>query len=287
MDLFYDSLPFAARRRAHFHHFMAEVHVELNRVRSEQRPAEIVAQRFARRVRVLCLDELQVSDIGDAMLLHGLFAGLIDAGVTLVITSNRPPDELYKDGLQRVRFLPAIALLQQQLEVHELGGANDYRLRQLQSAPVYFVGAPAATEPELTRVFDRLAGDNRDEEPVLTLMGRRVNARRRAKDVVWFDFQTLCQGARSQNDYVELAVAFTTVVLSDVPVIDTGLDDAGRRFIALVDEFYDQGVKLVLSAAATPAELYQGERLRFEFQRTASRLVEMQSTAYLARPHGR
>lgn len=287
MDLFFASLPFAAKRRAHFHHFMAGVHAELHRVRSEQNPLQSVARRLARRMRVLCLDELQVSDIGDAMLLHGLFSGLLEAGVVLVITSNRPPADLYKDGLQRARFLPAIALLQSQLEVHQLLGESDYRLRQLQSAPVYFLGTASQCDAALGEVYERLAGKGRAADPALNLMGRRVVARRRGADVVWFDFQILCQGARSQEDYVQLAADYHTVILSGVPVLDTDQDDAARRFIALVDEFYDQGVKLILSAAAAPTDLYRGERLRFEFQRTASRLIEMQSTEYLARAHGR
>ena len=287
VDLFFDCLPFADKRRAHFHHFMADVHTELHRLRAEQNPLQSVARRLARRMRVLCLDELQVSDIGDAMLLHGLFSALLDAGVMLVITSNRPPSDLYKDGLQRARFLPAIALLQSELEVFQLLGDSDYRLRQLQSAPVYFLGAPGDCDDSLAGVFERMAGKGRAEDPLLILKGRRVMARRRAADVVWFDFQTLCQGARSQEDYVQLAAGYHTVLLSGIPVLDSDQDDAVRRLIALVDEFYDQGVKLIACAAAAPADLYHGERLRFEFERTASRLVEMQSVEYLARPHGR
>ena len=234
---------------------------------------------------MLCLDELYVSDIADAMILGGLFDNLLRRGVTLVFTSNVPPAGLYRDGLQRGRFLPAIALLESALEVLPMDGGVDYRLRQLRQARIYLDCADAATPGHLETLYRQLAGEHGDPDSELAIMGRRIRARRRSSDVVWFDFATLCAGARSQNDYIEIARDFHTVFLSDVPAMGPTDEDATRRFIALVDEFYDQGVKLVLSAAAAPATLYSGERLRFEFQRTQSRLIEMQSEEYLARAH--
>ena len=237
------------------------------------------------RARVLCLDELYVSDIADAMILGALFEELLRQGVTLVFTSNLPPSQLYRDGLQRARFLPAIALLEGALDVLPLDGGIDYRLRQLRQARIYLDSTAADTTARLETLFRQLAGEHGDPGAELQVQGRRLRARRRSSDVVWFDFATLCTGARSQVDYIEIARDFHTVFVSDVPRLGEADDNAARRFIALVDEFYDQGVKLVLSAAAEPALLYGGERLRFEFQRTQSRLVEMQSEEYLARAH--
>jgi cell division protein ZapE len=286
MDLFYASLPLRARRRGHFHHFMRDVHAQLRQLGAQRDPLDLVARSMARKARVLCLDELFVSDIADAMLLAGLFEALLRYGVLLVMTSNVPPDELYRDGLQRSRFLPAIALLERELEVIAMDGGVDYRLRHLQRQPIYLDShAPDATS-QLQRLFEQLAPEQADGSTHLTICGRTLRARRRCGDVVWFDFSTLCEGPRSQEDYVEIAQEFRTVLLSDVPVFTTPQqDNAARRFIALLDEFYDQGVKLLLSAAAAPDALYRGERLQLEFRRTASRLVEMQTQEYLARPH--
>jgi cell division protein ZapE len=285
LDLFHDSIAFTGRRRSHFHHFMREVHAELTRIRDRRDPLAIVATRMARRARVLCLDELYVNDIADAMILGALFEQLLRQGVTLVFTSNVPPAELYREGLQRARFLPAIALLESALEVLPLDGGVDYRLRQLRQVRIYLDSGAAGTAAQLQALYRQLAGDHGDADAELVILGRRLRARRRSSDVVWFDFATLCAGARSQNDYIELARDFHTLFVSDVPLLGAADDDAARRFIALVDELYDQGVKLVLSAAAEPARLYGGERLRFEFQRTQSRLIEMQSEEYLARAH--
>ncbi|MCC7463066.1 MAG: AFG1 family ATPase [Gammaproteobacteria bacterium] len=285
MDLFHDSIAFSSRRRSHFHHFMREVHGELTRIRDHSDPLAVVAARMARRARVLCLDELYVSDIADAMILGGLFEQLLHQGVTLVLTSNVPPAQLYRDGLQRARFLPAIALLEAALEILPLDGSVDYRLRQLRQASIYLDSTAADSEARLAALFRQLAGEHGDAHAELQVQGRRLRAQRRSSDVVWFDFATLCTGARSQNDYIEIARDFHTVFLSNVPVLGDPDNNAARRFIALIDELYDQGVKLVLSAAAAPARLYGGERLRFEFQRTHSRLVEMQSEEYLARAH--
>lgn len=284
MDLFFDSLQFPERRRLHFHHFMREVHAELRVLSRQTAPLQTVAQRMRGEMRLLCLDELFVSDIADAMILGRLFEALLEAGVTLVITSNVPPSGLYRDGLQRARFLPAIALLERELQVLQLDAGTDYRLRQLRQAPIYLVDGAAARE-QLGQLFQQLADAHAEHNAELSIGGRPIAAWRRSSDVVWFDFTSLCEGPRSQHDYGEIADEFHTVFVSDVPRFNETHDDAARRFIALVDEFYDRGVKLVLSAAAPPTQLYQGQRLRFEFERTVSRLIEMQSEEYLARAH--
>jgi cell division protein ZapE len=239
---------------------------------------------LAAQARVLCLDELYVSDIADAMILGALFEAMLRHDVLLVITSNRAPHELYRDGLQRSRFLPTIALLERELEQCSLDGGVDYRLRQLQRAPIYLDSRAPDSRARLLRLYTELAGEHGESRTELRILGRTLRAVRCRGDVVWFDFDTLCEGSRSQNDYADLAQEFRTVLVSEVPVFSAPEhDDAARRFIALVDEFYDQGTKLVLSAAAAPSELYRLGRLQLEFQRTASRLVEMQTRAYLAR----
>jgi len=286
MDLFFDSLGGGARRQ-HFHQLMRELHAALAAIRQREAPLEIIARRMARRAQLWCLDELQVTDIADAMLLGTLFEALLRAGVTLVFTSNLPPAGLYRDGLQRARFLPAIALLERRLDVLEVDAGTDYRLRQLRQAPIYFDRGDPATPERFAALFSGLAGQHGESARHLVINGRHVSAQRRAGDVVWFSFATLCAGARSAVDYAELADSFHTVFVSDIPVLDATQDDTARRLVSLVDEFYDRGVKLIASAAAAPAQLYRGERLAFEFRRTASRLVEMQSEAYLARGHVR
>src|ERR1700722_8950934 len=285
MDLFYDSVPLRARRRSHFHHFMRDMHEQLRQIGAQREPLELLARRIARRTRLLCLDELYVNDIVDAMLLGGLLPALLRHGVVLVVTSNLAPRELYRDGLQRSRFLPAIAELESKLEVLQLDGGIDYRLRALQRRPIYLDSRGADSSAQLQSMFDELAGDHGDSDAQLRIAGRKLRALRRRGDVVWFSFATLCEGPRSPNDYADIAAAYRTVLLSDVPVFTLPQqDNAARRFIALIDEFYDQGVKLVLSAAAAPEQLYRGELLQFEFRRTASRLLEMQTEASLARP---
>lgn len=286
MDLFFASVPIRARRRSHFHHFMRDVHAQLRALRGHADPLDLSARRMARHTRLLCLDELFVSDIADAMLLGGLFEALLRYGVLLVITSNSPPGELYREGLQRARFLPAIELLERELEVIALAGTEDYRLRRLRREPIYLDSHAPGTSAQLENLFKELAPEHGEGGTNLKVSGRTLPARHRQGDVVWFDFATLCEGPRSQEDYIEIAHEYRTILLSDVPMFtQPQQDDAARRFIALVDEFYDQGVKLILSAEAAPEKLYQGERLQFEFRRTASRLVEMQTEDYLARPH--
>jgi len=285
MDLFYESLGATPRRRRHFHQLMREVHGGLAAIRQHQEPLRQLAGRLARRAQLWCLDELQVTDIADAMLLGGLFEELLSQGVTLVITANVPPSGLYRDGLQRARFLPAIALLERELDVLEVDAGTDYRLRQLRQAPIYLMAADPATPSRLISLFAELAGVHAENARHIEINGRTLTAYKRAGGVVWFGFASICEGARSAMDYTELAQDFHTVFITDIPLLNASHDDAARRLIGLVDEFYDRGVKLVVSAAAAPAELYRGERLGFDFRRTASRLVEMQSEEYLARAH--
>ena len=284
MDLFHASLPWGARRR-HFHRFMHELHAELAGLRQERAPLERIAARLAREVRVLCFDELYVADIADAMILGTLFAALFRRGVSLVATSNLAPDGLYKDGLQRERFLPAIALLEQHCEVLHLVGATDYRLRQLTQAGIYLPAGDPQTAARLQALFTSLADHATQSGGTLEIEGRALAVVCASANVAWFDFQALCAGARSQEDYIELAREYQSLIVSDVPVLDAQHEDEARRFIALVDELYDRNVNLIVSAAAPPAALYRGEHLAGLFARTASRLSEMQSIEYLAREH--
>lgn len=285
MDTFYEALPFERKLRAHFHHFMRRVHRELRALAGEKNPLDIVAQRLAGEARVICFDEFFVSDITDAMILGTLFERLFERGVTLVATSNIVPDGLYRDGLQRQRFLPAIELIKRYTQVVNVDGGVDYRLRHLEPAELYHAPLDAAAEASLEQSFRTLAGSVGEHDVRLTIEGRTLCARRIADSVAWFDFAALCDGPRSQNDYIELARRFQAVLVSEVPRLGSAMEDQARRFISLVDEFYDRQVKLVLSAAAPLEELYGGERLRFEFERTRSRLLEMQSREYLDRPH--
>jgi len=285
MDLFFATLPFAQARRLHFHRFMQEVHAQLGQMRQQRSPLEHVAQALARNTRVLCFDELNVSDIADAMILGGLFDGLFRRGVTLVATSNVPPGELYKDGLQRQRFLPAIGLLERHLEVARIAGVTDYRLRQLTQAGVYLAAGAPDTGARLAALFAALADSHAQAGGVIEIEGRPIAVIRAGAGAVWFDFKALCAAPRSQSDYIEIAREFHSVIVADVPALDAARDDEARRFIALIDEFYDRNVNLIVSAAAAAAQLYRGERLRELFARTASRLIEMQSEEYLAREH--
>jgi cell division protein ZapE len=285
MDLFFQSLPIKDKQRSHFHRFMQSVHDELKKHRDRADPLELVAEKIAHKTRVLCFDELFVSDIADAMLLGNLFRGLFDRGVTLVATSNVPPDGLYKDGLQRARFLPAIKLLKDHLHVENMDNGTDYRLRLLERAVTWLDARTAETDQRMNELFVAMGGEAQGKSTTLTLNHRRLMARRQADGAVWFEFKDLCDGPRGQADYIEIARCFHTVLLSNVPVLGREHEDQARRFISLVDEFYDRNVKLIAAAAAPIQSVYQGSRLTFEFERTQSRLIEMQSQEYLARPH--
>ena len=285
MDLFYGSLPFPERERRHFHRFMHDVHAELGKLKNHAQPLELVAHRIANRTRLICFDEFFVADIADAMILGTLFDGLFRRGVTLVATSNTQPKDLYRGGLQRQRFLPTIKLLEKYTEVLHLEGDLDYRLRHLRTAAIYVDSTAADANAQLETTFAAVAGEPGQPDGALTIEHRRVRTVRQADDVAWFTFHDLCEGPRSQNDYMELASWFHTLIVSDVPCFEATADNAARRFITLVDGLYDHNVNLILSAAAPPAELYRGVKLKTDFQRTASRLVEMQAEAYLARAH--
>ena len=287
MDLFFESVATPRKQRSHFHRFMQGVHAGLRRHRDRADLLAAVAADLGAEARLICLDELFVSDIADAMLLGGLFTHLVDGGVTLVTTSNVPPSGLYRDGLQRQRFLPAIALLERHCERVCVDGGSDYRLRQLTRAPIWLQAGTTTTGASLAEMFEDLADGPGTTGGAVTIEGRDIPVVRACDNVVWFDFRALCEGPRSQDDYVSIAREYQTVLLSDVPVFDGKgtSEDAARRFIALVDEFYDRRVNLVVSAAAAPTQLYRGSRLAFEFERTASRLIEMQSEEYLASEH--
>jgi cell division protein ZapE len=287
MDLFYASLPPGVGRRCHFHRFMQEVHLRLAALAQQQQrnPLEAVAGDMARELSALCLDELYVADIADAMILGGLFAALLRRGVTLVATSNVAPRELYRDGLQRQRFVPAIELLEHRLEVLHIGGDTDYRLRQLTAAGTYLPAGAADSAARLAALFAQLAGGDSASSGSIDIAGRAIEVLGVAPGVVWFEFAALCGGPRSAEDYIEIAREYQSVLVSAVPVFDGAHEDEARRFIALVDELYDRNVNLVLSAAAAPQGLYRGARLGALFARTASRLIEMQSAEYLAREH--
>lgn len=300
MDVFYECLPFENKLRSHFHRFMRNIHSQLQEFKGQADPLDRVASRIAARARVICFDEFFVSDITDAMLLGNLLKGLFARGVTLVATSNVEPNRLYENGLQRRNFLPAIDLINHHTQVIHLDSATDYRLRALDQAELYYCPSGENADQSLQRSFDALApmeiqhGEQLEEgeiqinqrgELAILVEGRLIPIRKVADDVIWFEFAAICDGPRSQSDYIELAMEYHAVLISDVPVFYDTNNDQARRFINLVDVFYDRNIKLVLSAAAELRDLYQGRDLKFEFARTVSRLVEMQSHEYLARPH--
>jgi len=284
MDLFFDSLPPGRRQRVHFHRFMQRIHQGLRDLGRTREPLDRIAAEWAAQADVLCLDEFFVADIADAMLLAGLLEGLFARGVTLVTTSNSEPDGLYQDGLQRAKFLPAIELIKQHTRVLNIGGDTDFRLRILEQSEIFHHPLDESADRVMTAAFERMAAEcelNHD----LDINGRNFHARRRGDGIIWFEFDELCEKPRGAVDYIEIARAFNTVVVSNAPQLGEEDANTARRFITMVDEFYDRNVKLLMSAEVPVNELYTGNQLTFEFQRTASRLTEMQSHDYLARPH--
>ncbi len=281
MDCFFQSVPLTRKTRLHFHEFMREVHRELQDLKGTADPLDELGRRIARRHRLICFDEFHVADVTDAMILHRLLESMFANRVSIVTTSNFHPDELYPNGLHRDRILPAIELLKDKLEVIDVDGGTDYRRLTLQALHLYHHPLGREADAAMQAAFERLA-EARDEDPLLHIEQRELRARRRAGGVVWFDFRTLCGGPRSQNDYLELAQQFHTVLLSDVPQMPPRLASEARRFTLLVDVLYDRRVKLILSAAVTPEALYEDGPLAHEFPRTVSRLLEMQSPAYRA-----
>jgi cell division protein ZapE len=284
MDMFYESLPFAQKRRRHFHRFMQDVHERLRANAGHQAPLQLVADGIAADVRVLCFDEFFVNDIADAMILGTLLTALFARGVTLVATSNSPPEELYTDGLQRQQFLPAIKQLEQHTQVLNVDGGTDYRLQRLTRAGTYLLTTDPGTDSRLASLFHGLTGAAARPDEI-EIAGRTIAVAALDALAVWFEFDAICEGPRSTEDYIELARTWPTVLVAHVPVLTPQHEDAARRFIALVDEFYDRRVNLIISAAAPLSQLYQGERLRLEIQRALSRLNEMQTPEYLSQPH--
>jgi cell division protein ZapE len=285
MDMFFHSLPGERKLRLHFHRFMLRVHEELNQLQGHEDPLEIVADGFKAQTDVLCFDEFFVSNITDAMLLATLLQALFTRGITLIATSNILPDNLYHNGLQRARFLPAIALIKEYCDVMNVDAGIDYRLRTLTQAHLYLTPLTSETQQQMDRMFLKLAGRTGDEAPVLEINHRPLPTLRAAEGVLAVDFHTLCEEARSQLDYIELSRLYHSVMLYNVRMMGKLNENTARRFLALVDEFYERHVKLVINAEASMFEIYQGEQLKFEFQRCLSRLQEMQSEQYLALPH--
>ncbi len=286
LDMFVDGLPFDDKLRVHFHRFMRLVHDELNTLKGVSDPLEIVAERFASRTRILCLDEMQVSDITDAMLMAGLFKGLFERGVALVTTSNIAPDNLYRDGLQRQRFVPAIELIKTYTDVVNMDGELDYRLRALEQAEIYHTPLDADTDQLLEENFHTIAAVERHRGSSSIIVNHReIPVVMWADGIAWFEFSTLCNTPRSKDDYIEIAQYFHSVIVGNIPQMGKMHDDAARRFVNMIDEFYDRNIKLIVSADVPPEQLYTGSRLGFEFERTVSRLREMQSLAYLSQVH--
>ena len=285
MDMFFNDLPFEQKLRLHFRHFMREIHEELTQLAGQRDPLLIVAKNFAQRTRILCLDEFYVEDITDAMILYRLLDALNTQGVALVFTSNLAPAELYKNGLQRERFLPAIKLIETSTEVVKLNGDTDHRLHKLKQARTWFSPLNAASERAIEQRFNELVPGAALMDAPLQVNHRQISCRRRADNVAWFDFYQICHGPRASADYIELARQFHTILVSSVPSMGENEEEWSHRFIDIVDEFYDRRVKLLVTADNEPTHLYHGRRHTFAFQRTVSRLLEMCSADYLAQAH--
>ena len=280
MDSFYSVVPLVRKTRVHFHEFMRAVHRQLDELKGVANPLDEVARRIAKKYRLICFDEFHVSDVADAMLLYNLLNALFENGVSFVMTSNYQPDTLYPDGLHRDRMLPTIALLKEKLDVLNVDSGNDYRKRALEQVEAYVTPLCAATDQRLREAFIRIA-EVSDEDAHINIEGRDLRALRRAGSVIWFDFATLCGGPRSQNDYLEIASRFHTVILSSVPAMSAAMSSEARRFTWLIDVFYDNKVKLIMSAEVSPEQLYTQGTLSNEFHRTVSRIIEMQSREYM------
>ncbi|WDZ94573.1 cell division protein ZapE [Herbaspirillum sp. WKF16] len=280
MDSFYTVVPVVRKTRLHFHEFMRDVHRQLDELKGIADPLDEVAKRIAKKYRLICFDEFHVSDIADAMILYNLLKGLFDNGVSFVMTSNYEPSTLYPDGLHRDRMMPTIALLKERLDVMNIDAGIDYRKRVLEQVKVYHTPLNAKTDEELRAAFAAVA-EAVDEDPRVHIEAREIRALRRAGSAIWFDFATLCGGPRSQNDYLELASRFQTVILSGIPRMSAAMSSEARRFTWLIDVFYDHKVKLIMSAEVEPDELYTAGTLSNEFHRTVSRIIEMQSKEYL------
>ena len=285
MDCFYDAVPYRRKRRIHFHAFMQQIHRDLEQYKGEPDPMLRIADQIAREVRLLCFDEFHVSDIADAMILGRLLDGLFAKGVILIMTSNYPPDRLYPNGLQRENFLPTIALLKRHLDVLEVESGIDYRLRALEQVEIFHHPADAAAEAKMLDYFRMVAGEEGRKGGQIEVLGRNIATVRRGHGVIWFECKTLGGGPRSQNDYLEIARGYHTVLLSRIPKMTQHQASEARRFTWLVDVFYDHKVKLISTADCAPEALYTEGTQAGEFARTVSRLTEMHSREYLAMPH--
>jgi cell division protein ZapE len=285
-DLLFETLPLVEKRRQHFHAFMQDIHQLLTQYQGRVDPLPSIAAELARDTRVIFLDEFHVVDIADAVILAQLLKGLFSNGIALVTTSNMLPESLYNDGIQRASFLPAIQLLQENTRVINIGGSRDYRCETIEQMPVYLLAAEVTCEQQFTDEFNKLCRNHQvSHDAALIIASRSIRYKKQAADVIWFSFHELCNGPRHATDYLEIARRFHTLFLDEVPVLDGSRDDSARRFISMIDILYDHRVKLIVSAETLPQQLYSGERLAFEFQRTASRLQEMQSAGYLALAH--
>ncbi|GAA0403458.1 cell division protein ZapE [Cocleimonas flava] len=282
VDFFYDQLPIENKMRLHFHRFMQIVHDEMGTLDSIPDPLEQVAKSFARRTRVLCLDELHVIDITDAMILGRFFQYLFDEGLILITTSNFHPDNLYKNGLQRDRFLPAIELLKENTKMVEMGGDYDYRSNAFKEIGIYYFINDQGSEEILEKHFHQLSGiELYEDKKDIIINGRLIPVKKFSPDVVWFDFNDLCNAPRSTEDYTEIASYFKSILISNIPVMGYDLDDAARRFINMIDTFYDMRINIVVSAEKEPEALYTADKLKFEFVRAVSRINEMQTDKYI------
>lgn len=282
MDLFFQSLTIEQKKRVHFHRYMRTVHESLRELNNVENPLEVIGKRQAQTCKVLCFDEFIVEDIGDAMILSGLLQALFDNGVTLVATSNSAPEDLYRDGLQRDRFKPAIALINQHTSVLKMEDGVDYRLRTLSQEQTFLVPLAGETDGVLLQKFRALTIDRPERNGTIEILGRAIEYRFRGDGVIWFEFSRICGGPRSSADYLDITREHHTVFVSNIPELDRSLDDAARRFIEMIDIFYDARINLIMSAEKPPQQLYTGTRLKRPFERTVSRLIEMQSTDYLS-----
>lgn len=285
MNLFYEELAIKEKSRIHFHHFMLDIHGQLSKLNKQKNPLQHIAKQLAKKYRVLCIDEFIVTNITDAMILSELLHTLFKHQVCLVATSNRVPDDLYLNGLQRDRFLPAIALIKKHTEVFHLDGGIDHRTSLLEIADVYYSPIAEITQQQIMQRMQELSITPVIENKTLTVLNREIKTISCSDEIAWFDFKTICTTPRAAQDYIELAQQFNTIIVSNIPIMDEFSDDKTRRFIYLIDELYDRKVKLIASACAEPEDLYQGNMLKFAFHRTSSRLIEMRSHLYLSQSH--
>lgn len=285
VDLFFHSIQGKRKQRLHFHHFMLQVHKKLTLLQGQVDPLKEIAKQFASETDIICFDEFFVEDITDAMILAGMFEALFAEGVVLVATSNIHPDHLYRNGLQRARFLPAIDLINQHCEIFNLDGGKDYRLGRLIEAEIYHYPLDKEAALQIENSFETFASGDKEYQQTIVINDRPLNIIAKSTDTLSIEFSELCDGPRSVHDYIELAILYRTVLVSNIPQMTEQHNDLSRRFIAMVDEFYDRNVVLIMSAEVTVLELYKGTRLAFEFQRCVSRLLEMQSKAYLSKAH--